>query len=304
MNKLYADTSAYITLTAGNSLFDLNGKEQMKHLPRLSLTLLCASIASVSFAEEVTEMFTAPSPTQYCVEQTSVRGSYSNLVIDHNLIVAPKDTLKSGDVFIGVRFQSRPGELWLLSSDGGWRKINGDADLANAQYVEYEQLPLVVPVSAFYDPTDISAAIGDGQIWVGYGLSGEAGTPQDSFAEMVESHRYNLIWEAPNSLNEAPRGGIRNIVATLCFNTSTVVRVSDQFTVDTQPIRGGDGPELSVDPITAIPPIRDAEGPTLSVDPITAIPPIRDAEGPTLSVDPIALDTQPIGGGDVPPLHE
>lgn len=253
-------------------------------LTRVLFTILSASIASATFAEEVTETISAPASTEYCVEQTSVRGDYDNFIIDHNLVVSPEDVFEPGDVYVGVRFKSRPGEIWLLSKEHGWRKINSDADLASAQFAEYEQLQLVIPVSAFYEPTNISAAIGEGEIWVGYGLRGEDGTPKDSFEEMVENRRYSLIWQSPLSPDDMPKSGVPNASTTLCFDTTEVTKRYDTIIAR---IPSGEVTEerwVDIDPpMVTIPPGEVIEGPAVNLDmPMVRIPSGEVTEAPPI----------------------
>jgi hypothetical protein len=221
-----------------------------------------------------------------------VRGWCDNLVIDHNLVISPENVLEPGNVFIGARFKSKPGELWLLSEDKGWLKINSDADLENAQYAQFDQLQLVIPVSVFYDPTDISAAIGEGEIWAGYGLRGEAGTSRESFKDMAESGRYSLVWQAPNSLSDAPKSGAISSSAILCFNTSEVMRISDQILTDTNDFRVG------------LPMGKTVPAPSLSPDEVTVgIPPGETIPGTPVNRDEITVGL-PIGSIiEAPPLE-
>ncbi|MDR0779555.1 MAG: hypothetical protein LBF16_02525 [Pseudomonadales bacterium] len=191
----------------------------MKNLiARLSVGILCSSIAAITSAADFTETLSS----QYCVKQTSVRGDYANLIIDHNLTIAPEDRRKTGDIYVAARFK-KSGEWWLLGDNMQWRKANSEADLRSAARLSYAQLPPVVPVQVFYDPADIRSVAGDGEIWVGYGLRKSTESLDVSFAEMVAKQRYNLLWEAPPQ-NMDPELGVRIDQSTtlLCFDISDV----------------------------------------------------------------------------------
>jgi hypothetical protein len=208
----------------------------MKRHVQFGMSALCCAAAIVSTvnAQEIT---TSAVPTEYCIPQTFVRGDHDALVIDHNLIIPAEDQFRKADIYVGARFKSRPGELWLLSGIR-WRRIETEADLHNAAANAFEELPLVVPVTVFYKPTDVSAAIGDGQIWVGYGFRSVTQQSEASFAEMQASKRYRLLWESPEP-PYTPALGLRDPYARLCIETSKVARrvlVSSVTAQDAPPV--------------------------------------------------------------------
>ncbi|MDR0779554.1 MAG: hypothetical protein LBF16_02520 [Pseudomonadales bacterium] len=205
-------------------------------ISRFSVAILCSSIVAIASAEDfpgigpTTTTITSAESSYYCFPQTSVRGNYDSLIIDHNVIIPPEDQSKSGTIFVGARFKSKPGDLWLLHPSYEWRKVNSDADLASAMYYSFEKLPLVVPISVFYGPADIRAAIGDGEIWVGYGLGSFADqTSKAAFDDMTKNQRYSLLWEAPPSLTYMPQSGLSNSLSRLCFNVNEVLKIGDTF---------------------------------------------------------------------------
>ena len=267
----------------------------MKHaVYPCSLVLLCSSICATTMAADFTETTTSSAPTQYCVQQTSVRGSFENLVIDHHLIIPPDDHFKSADVFVGARFKSRPNELWLLSGIR-WRKIESAADITNAEYRHFSELPLVVPISVFYEPMDVSAAIGDGEIWVGYGLRSATETTQKSFEDMKAHQRYSLLWEARPAPN-TPASGIRNASATLCIETTEVTAIFHVVQNPTGPVR-----ELPLDGVFAVPNPVDL-GEPVSLYPETATP-NPPAPGREVPLDGVFAVPNPVDLGEPVSLY-
>lgn len=189
-------------------------------LSRLALAFGCM-VGVTAACADIKETFTSAGSTEYCVPQTFVRGSYDNLVIDYNLIVAEDHHFETGDVFVGARFKSRPEELWLLRGIT-WRRITQDEDLSNSSHKNFEELPLIVPVTVFYRPTDISAAIDDGEIWVGYGLRDFGENARVAFDEMVASQRYHRVWQAPPANYEPTAGVDPELSGILCIKTEEV----------------------------------------------------------------------------------
>ena len=57
------------------------------------------------------------------------------------------------------------------------------------------QLQPVIPTSISYDPINISALIGDGEIWVGCGLRSETESWREAFDEMTRNQRFDILWE-------------------------------------------------------------------------------------------------------------
>lgn len=192
-------------------------------IQRTSLLTALLSVSILGLAAELTETIESAAPTTYCVPQTQVRGGYENLLIDHNMIIPPADHSKIGDIFVGARLKSQPEVLWLLKGIT-WQQITSTADLRNSQHRHFDQLPLVVPVSIFYTPIDVSQFVGDVEIWVGYGLRSATETAEDSFNEMATSERYELLWQAlPPPYG--PASGANAPYATLCLETKLVKKI-------------------------------------------------------------------------------
>lgn len=102
-----------------------------------------------------------------------------------------------------------------------WRKIESSADLHLAQHSSFDELPLVIPISVFVNPANVSAAAGDGEILVGYGLRSEGESPDDSLDEMLLNKRYSVLWEAVTG-NKLPEAGLKSPNVTLCIKTAEI----------------------------------------------------------------------------------
>ena len=187
---------------------------------RAWLMAACCASATYSLAQ-ATEVTESSEITEYCIPQTSVRGGYEDLMIDHNMIIPPSDHFKRADVFIAARLKSDPNALWLLSGIT-WKSIESAADLPRAQYKSYAQLPLVVPVSVFNSPFDVTGMMGDVELWTGYGFRSESESTVESFNEMVAASRFEILWEAPSQLSPFPELGLRGPYSQICMETSVV----------------------------------------------------------------------------------
>ncbi len=218
----------------------------------MNVNIKRACLVAISFASTIsglaqaTEVTESGEITEYCMPQTSVRGGYENLIIDHNMIIPATDQFKRADVFVAARLKSDPDALWLLSSGSNWKSIGGSADLPRSQYQSYAQLPLVVPVPIFHSPFDVTGMMGDVEIWTGYGFRSETDSAIESFNEMVSANRYEILWEAPAQLSPFPELGLRVPYSQICLETSVVKRtiVTAQPTVGI----GGVAAPCAVDP--------------------------------------------------------
>lgn len=161
----------------------------------------------------------SPYPFEYCFDQFSARGNYSNLIIDYNLLIDENSLYKAGDIFVGAGLKSDPLSLFL-SNAFDWEDYSQNMDMPTS-YRRYLEFPQLVPISVFRDPQDLSAAIGDGEIWVGYGLRPENGTSKDSFEDMIEKKRYKLIW---SSTPAAPSLGFTEPFARICLTATNLSR--------------------------------------------------------------------------------
>lgn len=211
-----------------------------KHfIPRLLLTTVCflGIAASQADTSETTE-FSAPA--EYCFPQTSLRGEFDKIILDHHVIIPPEDHFKSGDIFVGARFKSQPDTLWLTNGVSWW---NADDDIDNPgpkAYSSFSKLQPVIPVLVNYTPADVSAFVGDGEIWVGYGLRSEAETWRESFEEMKSSQRFSLLWEigVAGSTLPSPIVGLHSLLPTICL-TATKMTTTIHVANINPPIESG-----------------------------------------------------------------
>jgi hypothetical protein len=202
-----------------------------------TLAVFCLLALSPSWAG----VTTYSQVSEYCFPQTSVRGGYNNLVIDHNLIVPSADFLQTADIYVSARLKDAPDTMWLLANNT-WREIVESNDTLDAQYMSYAQLPAVVPVSVFQQPADLSAIASRIEILVGYGLRAADESTQASFDEMLLNRRYNSIWESPNN-RQYPELGL-NADVNICLKTAEV----DQIYISFRPSLGEIGDTIALDP--------------------------------------------------------
>ena len=163
--------------------------------------------------------------------QTTIHGEFSShgtyLTINYHVLVSDEDQGQSGDVYIGARFKSNPDEVWLLSG-GVWRNSENTTVGWPTSYVRFDdQLPPIVRTRISYD-TESASTYGEGEIWVGYGLRlNKNPTPaafQESFAEMVQSKRYSLLWELKENESKTYPGVLHGESSEICLNTTQMVR--------------------------------------------------------------------------------
>jgi len=155
-------------------------------------------------------------PGKICFPQTSLHAQFNefeSVMFEHYLIVSKEHHFKTGNIFVGFRLKSQPGALWLY--DGfRWIKYDNTNNLPayafmTNPHIQHGQLQPVTPTFISNYPIDVSAYVGDGELWVGYGLRSATGIAQESFDEMISSNRFNLIWEIGEPL-QAP-GNLVNV---------------------------------------------------------------------------------------------
>ncbi|MBK6619027.1 MAG: hypothetical protein IPG31_11970 [Nitrosomonas sp.] len=187
------------------------------------MKFLLASILSVLLLNALSsqaEIVEFSAPAEYCFPQTSVKsefGKFDKVTLDHNLIVNEQDYFKTGDIFIGFRRKSQPDTLWL--TDGvSWHNA---ADNNEGRPIAYPvmlpngdgKLQPVMPITLM-EPIDVSAYVGDGEVWVGYGLKTEGETSKKSYEDMISNQRFEKIWEITGS---TPVSGLRGDLPTICL---------------------------------------------------------------------------------------
>ncbi len=130
-------------------------------------------------------------------------------------------------MFVGFRLKSQPDVLWL-NGDSIWSKH----DITNAfsptafipAFNPVLRLQPIIPTRISRYPIDVSAFVGDGEVWVGYGLRLETETHQESFDEMLSSQRFNLVWEIGE-----PGLSSTNNFATICVSITEVTEITVPF---------------------------------------------------------------------------
>lgn len=195
----------------------------MSFVKKLSV-LLYSSLLCITLAQ-ADELITTElsEPGKICFPQTSLRAEpnkFNNIMLDHYLIIPKENHFKEGFVFVGFRMKNQQDTLWLFDGKD-WTKHNDvDAPKPFIPY-EYNFLPLgkLHPVMATFVsnyPIDVSAYTGNGEVWVGYGLTSETRTLQEAFDDMIKNQRFNLIWEVGNQrLTNVSDFGIPN---TICLS--------------------------------------------------------------------------------------
>ncbi|MGZ5051966.1 MAG: hypothetical protein ACXWF8_04705 [Methylobacter sp.] len=162
---------------------------------RYVLALPCLLTIAVAHAGNITTVFTTP--TEYCFEQTVLRGDLDKTTLDYNLIIDTNDQFKNGNVFVGFRRRSQPDALWL-SNGTSWSAYDSGNPVdvyANSYLTRYGSLQPVMHLPIIYLPQDLTAFAGDGEIWVGYGLRNSATeTVKDAYQDMINNQRYKMIW--------------------------------------------------------------------------------------------------------------
>lgn len=175
-----------------------------RFLLQSALTGIGLLVASATQAnDEINTKFTSPGeicfPQSYLYAETN---NFKSVMLKHYLIVHKEDHYKTGEVFVGFRLKSQPDVLWLFNGGRWIMHENGKVPefFANSAQIPFAQLQPVIPTSISDHPIDVSPYVGDGELWIGYGLRSESETAQVSFDEMLSSKRFNLIWEIGNSV--------------------------------------------------------------------------------------------------------
>lgn len=175
-------------------------------------------LGALSSQADIVEFST---PAEYCFPQTSVKselGKFDRVLLDHNLIINEEDHFKTGDIFVGFRRKSQPDTLWL--TDGtSWLNAADTSDATPKAYPVIlpngdGKLQPVMPIAFSNEPIDVSAYVGDGEVWVGYGLRAEGETWEKSYEDMVSNRRFNKIWEITGPTTAS---GLPSDLPTICL---------------------------------------------------------------------------------------
>ncbi len=212
----------------------------------LCISLFCIPLTQAD--QEITTKFSEPG--KMCFPQTSLHAEpnkLNSIMLDHYLIISKEDHFKEGLVFVGFRLKSQPDALWLFDGTN-WIKHN-DSD-SPKPFIPHEyttlptgQLQPVMPTFVSNFPVDVSAYIGDGELWVGYGLSTDERMPQEltdiepignseiikrrtlqeTFDEMISSERFNLVWEIGNP--KVVTAGDLGFPNTICLSITELTEI-------------------------------------------------------------------------------
>lgn len=177
-------------------------------------SLLCAFQVQAEDEGEFAGRIQFSEAGKLCFPQTFLYAEHNDrdrVMLDHFLIVPEEDHFKEGLVYVGFRLKSQPDELWLFNGLE-WIK-NSDSDYP-APFITsvrngFETIELQPVIQTFISnyPVNVSAHVGDGELWVGYGLI-EEGADRSSvvispiaFDNMIKHQRFNRIWEIGKPIN-------------------------------------------------------------------------------------------------------
>jgi hypothetical protein len=201
----------------------------MKHLfattLSLSAVIWCAGISAADSDRVIIDQREYPEPAEYCFNQLAVRGNADAVILEYNLIVKPEEYFKRADIYVAATFKSKPGSV--LTTDGfDWFGLN-HAGLGPQPYRSFDELQPITPMSVFYYPTDVRAAVGDGEIWIGYGFRSANEGTQASYDDMISSGRFKLIYKAGH-IDAVVEGSTIQICLTTTGMTATdgIVEIS------------------------------------------------------------------------------
>ncbi|MDY6981729.1 MAG: hypothetical protein SV422_01440 [Pseudomonadota bacterium] len=201
----------------------------------LASAVVCALCTNVAWAQVViadppqTTVF--KEPQEYCFAQTSLTPELNDLGshylrFSYHLLVGEEHQGRPGDIYVGARFRNRPDEWWLFSG-AVWRNAQHPTVPWPTAYVRFDdKLPAIWPVSLWYDPEAL-ASLGEGEIWIGYGLRDDPVPTQqafqESFDEMLRSRRYSLFWEIKPEATPRP-GKLHAESSTICLKATEMTR--------------------------------------------------------------------------------
>lgn len=202
----------------------------------LSQKLLFASILLLSGISSQADNIKFTAPADYCFPQTSVRsefGKFNRIILDHNVIINEQDHFKTGDIFVGFRRKSQPdiiwltdGNTWLNANDNNTTPKNYPIILPNGDGT----LQPVMPITLSSEPIDVSGFVGDGEVWVGYGLKTTGETWEKSYADMIDKSRFSKIWDI---IGPTPASGLPDDLPTICLKATemktTVITTGHNF---------------------------------------------------------------------------
>lgn len=72
-------------------------------------------------------------------------------------------------------------------------------------------------ITLSHEPIDARNYVGDGEVWVGYGLKAENETWKKSYEDMMSNNRFSKIWDITGS---TPASGLPGDLPTICLTTT------------------------------------------------------------------------------------
>lgn len=177
------------------------------------MKFLLTSVLLLSALSSQADIVEFSAPAEYCFPQTSVRselGKFDRVFLDHNLIVNEQDHFKTGDVFVGFWRKGQPDTIWL--TDGtSWFNIADNSKVTSKAYSAMlpsgdGKLQPVMPITLSRGPIDVSGFVGEGEVWIGYGLRAEGETWEKSYEDMISNQRFDIVWEiaGPTAVSGLP----------------------------------------------------------------------------------------------------
>lgn len=120
---------------------------------------------------------------------------------------------------MGFRRKSQPDMIWLTDGDE-WVNANNDNTTPKNYPVILPNgdgtLQPVMPITLSREPIDVSAFVGDGEVWVGYGLK-EAGASEKSYVDMISNRRFSKIWDITGL---TPASGLPGDLPIICLTAT------------------------------------------------------------------------------------
>ena len=172
-----------------------------------------------------------PSPMEICLPQVVVRGhTFNSVQLNHYLVISPEDRSKAGDIFVGFRLKSQPDAIWLTNGSSWWTATDEEDSHIPKVYGHFNELPPFAYLEIFNNLENVSAYIGDGEIWAGYGLRKDGATWQDAYEDMIQNQRFKILWEIGLDSGQSlrPQHGLYEAQSIICL-TATGMREEANF---------------------------------------------------------------------------
>lgn len=158
-----------------------------KQFALLALVFACLMAPAWPQAVSAEEVF--DQEMGYYVQQHEWRGDLTQLTFDYHLLLEGDNAFRTGSVFVAFHLRSQPDNWWFLDSVGNWvMYIPGiTPPIYSGRYINP-----VERIAILREPTDVSAFIGDGEFWVGWGFSEIS--DEAAFQDMLDNGRAIMVW--------------------------------------------------------------------------------------------------------------